>query len=402
MNQRIPVIMFHSVGIVNKKWQWNHLTCPYHIFEDQLKWLKKIGYVTLDFQEVYDYISNDQPVPKNSVFLTFDDGYLDNYVFAYPLLKKYGMKGTIFVNPDFVDKSESCRKILTETDMEEDVKKLEYFGFCNWNELKRMDEEGVLDVQSHAKTHTWYPISNKIIDFRHPDDEFVWMDWNENPEQKPYLQYVNSNDVKYGQAVFEHKKALSSKRVFINNNFQSDLYSYVKNNGGITFFDNKKWKDKLKTYSNNLEKKYEIIEKIESHEDYLIRLRYELEYTKNELQLRLNKRINFLCWPGGSGTKEGVKISKELGYLMSTAAKDLSNDFRKKIINSPDQKINRISRITPVMYHNRTQRHNISVIRYSPGWFFILQLMRFQDKYYAGFWVKALHYLILKIKKKSE
>ena len=34
---------------------------------------------------------NDIPIPKNSIFLNFDDGYLDNYIYAYPLLKKYGI-----------------------------------------------------------------------------------------------------------------------------------------------------------------------------------------------------------------------------------------------------------------------------------------------------------------------
>ena len=43
------------------------------------------------------------------IVLTFDDGYLDNWVFAYPLLEKYNLRGTIFVNPEFVDPSLEIR-----------------------------------------------------------------------------------------------------------------------------------------------------------------------------------------------------------------------------------------------------------------------------------------------------
>ena len=129
MKQRIPAVMYHSIGVVNKNWHWNHLTCPFDVFEDQLKWLKKAKYKTLNFQEVYDYIMDDKPVPKKSVFLTFDDGYLDNYVYAYPLLKKYGMKGTIFVNPDFVDPSQTFRKTLDDVKTLEKALNLEKYWF---------------------------------------------------------------------------------------------------------------------------------------------------------------------------------------------------------------------------------------------------------------------------------
>lgn len=395
-NPKVSCIMYHSVGIPNDKWHWKYLTCPYQVFENQLKWIKKTGYKTLNFQEVYDYIINDKSIPKNSVFLTFDDGYLDNYVFVYPLLKKYGMKGTIFANPDFVDKSKGCRRKMTDVITKEEINTLEINGFCNWDELKEMDQSGILDVQSHAKTHTWYPISDKIIDFRHPNDEYIWMDWNEYPEEKPYLQYIDKEKVKLGSAVFEHEKALSSKRVFINPEFQKQLQNFVYKKGGKQFYSNNSWKDELFKYATSLKKSTLIIDAEESDSDYLNRIKFELEFTKLELEKQLNKEIKFLCWPGGSATKEGVEIANKLGYLMSTAARDIPT-LRKKIKNTSENKINRISRFAPTMYSNIEV--DKSEIQYSSGWFFILQLMRFQNRYYAGFWVKALTYIIIRVKR---
>lgn len=398
MAQRVPTVMYHSIGIVNQNWHWNYLTCPFQVFENQLKWLKRMKYYTLNFQELYDYIINDKEIPKNSVFLTFDDGYLDNYVFAYPLLKKYGMKGTIFVNPDFVDKSIKVRRNLDEINLGEAVINLKSDGFCNWNELTKMDKEGILDVQSHAKTHTWYPISEQIIDFRHPFDDYIWMDWNDDPENKSKLQYINWAKVKFGEAIFEHEKALSSRRVFINDDFQFRLNQFVIDNGGVNFFKKRNWKDELIKYSNEVKQNFKIINKKETNEEYLKRLKFELEFTKLEIEKRLKKDVNFLCWPGGSATKDGVEIANNLGYLMSTAARDLSTIERKLIINSPIIKINRISRITPLIFNNWKKEDVKSKIIYSPGWFFILQIMQFKNLYYSNYWMKYLIYSIYKFR----
>ena len=51
-------------------------------------------------------------IPEKSIVLTFDDGYADIWIYAYPLLKKYGMCGTVFINPDFVDREKYKTKII--------------------------------------------------------------------------------------------------------------------------------------------------------------------------------------------------------------------------------------------------------------------------------------------------
>ena len=44
-----------------------------------------------------------------SVVLTFDDGYLDNWIYVAPLLEQYGMKGVVYVTPEFVEPTGACR-----------------------------------------------------------------------------------------------------------------------------------------------------------------------------------------------------------------------------------------------------------------------------------------------------
>ncbi|MPN40040.1 hypothetical protein SDC9_187575 [bioreactor metagenome] len=116
MKNNVPCLMYHSVGIVNPKWHWNYLTCPYQVFENQLSILKKLSYRTVSLTELYNYMMHGKKLPKKSIVITFDDGYLDNWVFAYPLLKKYEFCATVFVNPDFVEKRNIVRKRLDQVD----------------------------------------------------------------------------------------------------------------------------------------------------------------------------------------------------------------------------------------------------------------------------------------------
>ena len=184
------------------------------------------------------------------------------------------MKGTIFVNPDFVDKSKGYRTTIEEVKTLKQKKELFSTGFCNWDELKKMDSEKVMEVQSHALTHTWYPISDKIIDYRHPGDDYIWMDWNTYPEEKSQLQLINSAKSKLGMAIFEHEKSMSSKRVFINEDFQQELHYYVKKHGNESFFDRSDWKENLDAYVMELKKKYQVITKEETSQEYFERIKY--------------------------------------------------------------------------------------------------------------------------------
>jgi peptidoglycan/xylan/chitin deacetylase (PgdA/CDA1 family) len=81
----LPILMYHHVspkpGLV---------TLSPQNFEAQLAWLAKHHYYAANSEDLAAFLAG-QPLPKKSVMLTFDDAYLDNYVVAYPLLKKYGL-----------------------------------------------------------------------------------------------------------------------------------------------------------------------------------------------------------------------------------------------------------------------------------------------------------------------
>lgn len=98
--------------------------------ESHLKAIKDLGFITISMKDLEDYILHDKEIPRKSVLITFDDGYLDNYFNAYPLLKENHMKATIFVISSLLDKE----------------------PFMTKKQVKELSENGI-DIESHTFSH---------------------------------------------------------------------------------------------------------------------------------------------------------------------------------------------------------------------------------------------------------
>jgi len=242
----VPVVMFHSVRPHSLPWFWTHLSHPPSVFETYLVYLKSKGYRTVLLPDVIRHIRGDQSLPDRSIALTFDDGYLDNWTIAAPLLKKYGFCGTVFVNPEFVDPRDIIRKQVSATNPSE-VTREQVDGFMSWSELKLAQVSGVLDVQSHAMTHTWYFKNDTIIDFHHPGDSYPWLAWNAFPERKHlWLAEDQSEFVDFGVPIYSHEKSFIVRRYFEPKEINDRLAQFVRNNGGATFFQQQYWREILR------------------------------------------------------------------------------------------------------------------------------------------------------------
>jgi hypothetical protein len=239
--------MYHSVGVPNPNWIWHFLTIHYMVFENHLRTLKRKNFSSIYLSQLYDYMTTGKSIPPDSVVFTFDDGYLDNWVYAYPLIKKYGFKGTIFVNPEFVDPTEDYRANLEDVwNGKVGEEHLKPHGFLSWRGLKEMEKSGVMDIQSHGMTHTWYFTGPEIIDFRHPRDPYVWMNWNKDTDRKHKYLSENQDDlVELGTPVYKHEKSLEAKRYFPDESLNEILIDYVKDNGSKAFFENRSWQKQL-------------------------------------------------------------------------------------------------------------------------------------------------------------
>jgi len=103
-------------------------------FERQMKYLTEHNFHSITPQELYAALVDGTELPENPVLITFDDGYMDNYTNAYPILKKYGLKATIFVITGFLDRAQP--------------------GYFTWGQAAEMEASGLINIESHTVTHT--------------------------------------------------------------------------------------------------------------------------------------------------------------------------------------------------------------------------------------------------------
>ncbi|MFQ9410017.1 MAG: polysaccharide deacetylase family protein [Evtepia gabavorous] len=67
------------------------------LFEAQIAALAQAGYTAASPDDLAAYVNQGKALPDKPIVITFDDGYLSNYEYAWPILEKYGMVATIFM-----------------------------------------------------------------------------------------------------------------------------------------------------------------------------------------------------------------------------------------------------------------------------------------------------------------
>lgn len=72
-------------------------------FENQIRYLLSNGYECVPVNEFMRNTNNS----KKTFSITFDDGYRDNYFYAFPILKKYNLSATIFIISNYIDTTNS-------------------------------------------------------------------------------------------------------------------------------------------------------------------------------------------------------------------------------------------------------------------------------------------------------
>lgn len=93
---KVAVLGYHGVMPRKTNISGNNLFVNSEDFEEQLKLLDKLGYKTLTLDEFYCWKNKKCKQPRKSILITFDDGYNNNYDYAYKLLKKYDMNAVVF------------------------------------------------------------------------------------------------------------------------------------------------------------------------------------------------------------------------------------------------------------------------------------------------------------------
>lgn len=132
----LPVLMYH--GIKKDTSAQNKYVISPDEFESDLKYLKENGYKTIVVADLLEYFDNGKPLPEKPIMLTFDDGCLNNYTYAYPLLKKYNEKMILSPIGKYID------------EYTESGDKNPAYAQADWNTLREMVDSGLVELQNHT------------------------------------------------------------------------------------------------------------------------------------------------------------------------------------------------------------------------------------------------------------
>ena len=130
----LPIILYHNITYNYTRDDHKMHVDPDRL-DEQLRAIKNAGYQTIFLDDYIQYLEGKAILPEKPIVITFDDGYTSNYEYAYPLLKKYGMKATIFVITSRMGTQETTYPHFT------------------WEQAREMENSGVIRIESHTNTH---------------------------------------------------------------------------------------------------------------------------------------------------------------------------------------------------------------------------------------------------------
>ena len=165
----VPVLMYHHIstspGII---------TVSPENFAAQMAYLANAGYTTIGSMQLAAYLAGE-PLPKKSVMLTFDDGYLDNWVHAHPVLQAHGLTALCFLVTGWIGEGRAraharsgavLPPLLNHRDGELAIENGDSDrAILRWSEIDAMREAGTFEFHSHTHSHVrWDQVSTDADD----------------------------------------------------------------------------------------------------------------------------------------------------------------------------------------------------------------------------------------------
>jgi len=128
----VPILMYHRI---DEQGRDSSLSVSPENFYQQMRFLSRCNYNVISLETLVNAIEQDKKLPRNSVVITFDDGYIDNFHSAYPVLKKYNLPATIFVIVNVIGQED----------------------YLNYKQIEEMTSSGLITIASHSLAGDYLP-----------------------------------------------------------------------------------------------------------------------------------------------------------------------------------------------------------------------------------------------------
>ncbi len=140
MTRPIPILLYHGVDDHVPAGLAPYVMAPER-FDEHMRYLADRGCQALTVSELTDRIDRGDPLPENTVVVTFDDGLADFGRHAWPILRTYGLPATLYVVSDRIGG---------------EAQWLSAFGppssMLTWDEVRELDAQGC-EIGAHSATH---------------------------------------------------------------------------------------------------------------------------------------------------------------------------------------------------------------------------------------------------------
>ena len=140
---QIPVIQYHKIDVPGPGVLVRGGFTPPKRFARQMRYLKKKGFEFYTAAEMVEFYLANRAFPPNGITVTLDDGWKDNYTNAFPVLRRLGIKATIFVVSSLIGTHST--KAMAEGEAERE--------HLTREDMLEMSAEGV-EFGSHSVNHT--------------------------------------------------------------------------------------------------------------------------------------------------------------------------------------------------------------------------------------------------------
>jgi peptidoglycan/xylan/chitin deacetylase (PgdA/CDA1 family) len=198
------ILVYHRIAPATDNWSLRPFSPDE--FKNQMARFRRY-YEVVSLDKLAQSIKNNAVPRHNIAAITFDDGYRDNYVYAFPILKYYGIPATIFVTTGAVDKRELFwwdKVVYAVKNVDEEEIELGEFGSFSLGseEQKNNTASMLLKRLKQVPDQTKTDIINKLLSFPEaavPEtlrDQFI-LSWKEITE-------MSKNNIEFGSHTVTH------------------------------------------------------------------------------------------------------------------------------------------------------------------------------------------------------
>jgi len=175
----VPILMYHNFSADPQ----SDMDVSPERFAEQMRTLYEHGFTAVTLRQLVDFVDYGIPLPERPVVITFDDGYLSVYEYAFPILEEYGLNGTSFVIGFAVG-----------TDTYRDTSYPTIPKFC-FEQARRM--AGVMSIQSHSyDMHQWEPFETG----RARQNILIW----EGESEQAYIDILRDDHRRISALIYEN------------------------------------------------------------------------------------------------------------------------------------------------------------------------------------------------------